>query len=158
MAASRSASQTEAHNAKGRIAAPLAQASSSNPRLGGLKAAKPGKFFRAESKTLLHGSAPEGSPTVLEGMVWVCTGTLAGMSRATASQCIEKHGGKVVKSVTKKLTHALVGEGFGPRKMAKFKAQGVTLVTEDEFHELVTGKARAGASDIAKILGRISQQ
>ena len=69
-------------------------------------------------------------------MTFVLTGTLSKYSREEASQIIEKHGGKVSSSVSKKTTYLLAGEDAGS-KLTKAESLGVVVISEKEFEELI---------------------
>ena len=72
----------------------------------------------------------------LGGMTFVLTGTLSGYSRSAAAEEIEKRGGKVSGSVSKKTTYVLAGADPGS-KLDKANALGVRVITEDEFNEML---------------------
>lgn len=71
-----------------------------------------------------------------EGKIFVLTGTLEKYSREQASDLIEKHGGKVSSSVSKKTSYVLAGEDAGS-KLTKAQSLGVTVLTEAQFEELL---------------------
>ena len=55
-------------------------------------------------------------PRPLEGLTFVITGTLPGLSRQEAKALIEAHGGKVTGSVSRKTDYLVVGENPGGTK------------------------------------------
>lgn len=69
-------------------------------------------------------------------MTFVLTGSLEKYTRDEASQIIEKFGGKVSSSVSKKTTYVLAGEDAGS-KLTKAQTLGVTIITEQEFEEMI---------------------
>ena len=69
-------------------------------------------------------------------MTFVLTGSLEKYTRDEATNLIEKLGGKVSSSVSKKTNYVLAGEEAGS-KLEKAKNLGVTIITEDEFEEMV---------------------
>ena len=71
-----------------------------------------------------------------EGKTFVLTGTLEKYSREQASTLIEKHGGKVSSSVSRKTSYVLAGEDAGS-KLTKAQSLGVTVITETQFEELL---------------------
>ena len=73
---------------------------------------------------------------VLDGKTFVLTGTLAGYTRQEASEIIEKNGGKVSSSVSKKTDFVLAGEDAGS-KLNKAQALGITILSEQDFLELI---------------------
>jgi len=70
------------------------------------------------------------------GMTFVLTGTLTGFTRDEAATVIEKYGGKVSGSVSKKTSCLLAGENCGS-KLTKAQQLGVRIITEEEFMELI---------------------
>ena len=71
----------------------------------------------------------------LEGKTFVLTGTLPHYTRQQASQLIEKLGGKVSSSVSKKTSYVLAGEEAGS-KLSKAEKLGVPILSEDDFLDL----------------------
>lgn len=71
-----------------------------------------------------------------EGKTFVLTGTLENYTRQEASDMIEKHGGKVSSSVSKKTDYVLAGEEAGS-KLTKAQELGVTIISEAEFENMV---------------------
>ena len=67
-----------------------------------------------------------------EGAVFVLTGALSKFTRDEASAIIQKFGGKVASSVSKKTTFVVAGEDAGS-KLRKAQELGVTVLSEDEF-------------------------
>jgi replication factor C subunit 1 len=59
------------------------------------------------------------------------------LTREDAQDLIERHGGRVAKSVTKKVTHALVGTDAGPTKLAKISERKLPILTEDELLAMI---------------------
>ena len=71
-----------------------------------------------------------------EGLTFVLTGSLDNYTREEAGDIIEKLGGKVSSSVSKKTSYVLAGEDAGS-KLTKAKNLGVTIITEKEFEEMI---------------------
>lgn len=79
----------------------------------------------AEVKEETEGAAFAGERAVL-------TGKLASMGRREAGELIRRLGGEVQSSVTKATTLVIAGTDAGS-KLDKARAQGVTILTENEF-------------------------
>ena len=73
----------------------------------------------------------------LAGKTFVLTGTLSSMTRQEAKKRIQKLGGKVTSSVSRKTDYLVYGADPGS-KLGKAKSIGVSAVTEDEFSQLIT--------------------
>ncbi len=67
---------------------------------------------------------------------FVLTGTLTKYTRQEASKIIEKLGGKTSSSVSKKTDYVLAGTEAGS-KLTKAQSLGVTILTEDDFENLI---------------------
>ncbi len=74
--------------------------------------------------------------TAITGKTFVVTGTLPTLKRDEAKAMIQKAGGKVTDSVSKKTNYLVVGEDAGS-KLEKAQSLGVTLLSEDEFLQLL---------------------
>jgi DNA ligase (NAD+) len=70
------------------------------------------------------------------GKTFVITGTLTAMTRDEAEAAIERLGGKVSSSVSRKTTYLVVGEDAGG-KLDKAQKLGVATLTEPEFQTLI---------------------
>ena len=71
-----------------------------------------------------------------DGKTFVITGTLPTLSRKAASELIEKHGGKVSGSVSKKTDYLLAGENAGS-KLTKAQNLGINVISEETLLEMV---------------------
>lgn len=78
----------------------------------------------------------QGVSESLSGLTFVITGTLSGYSRSAAADEIEKRGGKVSGSVSKKTSFVLAGAEPGS-KLDKANALGVRVINEEEFNEML---------------------
>ena len=70
------------------------------------------------------------------GKTFVLTGTMATMTREEATAAIERLGGKVSGSVSRKTSYLVVGEDAGS-KLEKARSLGVQTLTEEEFKALI---------------------
>jgi len=71
-----------------------------------------------------------------EGLTFVFTGALTRVPREEAEKIVIDHGGKATGSVSKTTNYVVAGPGAGS-KLAKAEQLGVTVLTEDEFFEMV---------------------
>lgn len=79
----------------------------------------------------------EGEDDRFMGLTFVITGTLPTMGRKEAQELIEKNGGKVSGSVSKKTSYLLAGKEAGS-KLAKAQSLGVEVLSEEEFIKLLS--------------------
>ncbi len=75
---------------------------------------------------------------IFEGMTIVLTGTLPTLSRAEATALIEKNGGKVSGSVSKKTSLVVAGEEAGS-KLTKANQLGIKVTDEAGLIEMIQG-------------------
>ncbi len=81
-------------------------------------------------------SLKEVKDTRFAGKTFVLTGTLPTLTRSEASAIIESFGGKTSSSVSKKTDYVLAGEEAGS-KLDKANALGVTVISEQEFNQMI---------------------
>jgi DNA ligase (NAD+) len=89
-----------------------------------------GLQFTYESKR------PKAGP--LEGMTIVLTGTLPTLSREEATELIERAGGKVSGSVSKRTTFVVAGEDAGT-KLQKARELGIPVMNEADLRQKLAG-------------------
>ena len=114
--------------------------------IGGIVAKSIVDFFSDEynKKTIAEileaGVLPKGpaenESSKFEGMTFVLTGTLDGMTRDEAGAIVKKNGGKVSSSVSSKTDYVLAGENAGS-KLTKAQNLGVKVINLDEFKEML---------------------
>ena len=81
---------------------------------------------------------PPVSDGPLAGRTYVVTGTLASMTRDAATAAIQRLGGKVTGSVSRKTTAVIAGADPGS-KVERARALGVTVLDEAAFLALIEG-------------------
>lgn len=116
------------------------------PDIGGITSEGLYQYFREEKNIEIienlkaAGVRMEAAEAVqgekLAGLTFVITGTLPTMGRSEAQELIEKNGGKVSGSVSKKTNYVLAGEAAGS-KLAKAQELGITVISEEEFLKLL---------------------
>lgn len=72
----------------------------------------------------------------LAGLTFVLTGTLETFTRDEAKRLIEKEGGTVTSSVSKKTSYVIVGKDPGS-KLESAEALGIKIIDEDEFKKMI---------------------
>jgi len=73
---------------------------------------------------------------IFDGKTFVFTGSLRCCSREVAQEIVEKLGGKVTNSVSRKTGYVVVGENPGS-KLRKAQQLGVKTITEEEFIQMI---------------------
>lgn len=73
----------------------------------------------------------------LAGKSIVISGTFEHHSREDYKAMIEAHGGKNVGNISKKTSFVLAGANMGPSKLEKAQKNGVPLLSEDEFLQML---------------------
>lgn len=96
------------------------------------KLRKAGLKFRADT------DAVNEEKEEFKNKTFVLTGTLEKYTRTQASELIEKYGGRVSSSVSKKTDYILAGEDAGS-KLEKAKSLGVKIISEEEFEKMLAG-------------------
>ncbi|WP_339847890.1 NAD-dependent DNA ligase LigA [uncultured Dokdonia sp.] len=74
----------------------------------------------------------------LAGKTFVVSGVFE-MPRNDLKKLIEDNGGKVSSSISSKTTYVVAGDKMGPSKLQKAESLGVTIISEEEFLDLVVG-------------------
>jgi DNA ligase (NAD+) len=96
----------------------------------------------AEVQVNLASQAPPpniAGPGPLAGKTFVITGTLSTMTREVAAAEIERLGGKVSGSVSRKTSYLVVGADAGS-KLDKARELGVETLTEESFRAIIEGR------------------
>ncbi|KAK3087946.1 hypothetical protein FSP39_012701 [Pinctada imbricata] len=80
---------------------------------------------------------PEGGDNCLEGLTFVITGIQESFERDELKSIIEKYGGKVTGSLSKKTSYLLTGRDSGESKIKNAEGFGTKLLDEDGFLNLL---------------------
>ncbi len=94
------------------------------------------KFRAAGVRLVAEPTADQTASDKLAGLTFVLTGTLPNLKRNEAAALIEKHGGKVVGSVSKKTSYVVVGDDAGS-KLTTAQQLGVALLDENGLLALI---------------------
>ena len=89
-----------------------------------------------DSGVNMNAQIEENVDNRFEGMTFVLTGALEKFTRDEASAIIEKFGGKVSSSVSKKTTYVLAGDDAGS-KLDKANKLGVSVISEEQFNTMI---------------------
>lgn len=79
----------------------------------------------------------ENQSDKLNGKIFVVSGVFYKMSRTELKKSIEDNAGKVSSSISKKTTFIIAGDNMGPAKLEKATTLGVSIISEDEFIEML---------------------
>ena len=74
---------------------------------------------------------------MLNGKTFVISGVFLRHSRDELKELIRKNGGTVVSGISGKLNYLLAGDKMGPAKLAKAKALGTTIISEEDFEAMI---------------------
>lgn len=85
-------------------------------------------------------AAPEQLSAELEGKTIVISGNFS-ISRDEMKALITAHGGKNSGSISGKTSFLLAGEKAGPEKLKKAEALGVSIISEEEFRQMIGSAA-----------------
>ncbi|XP_068607069.1 replication factor C subunit 1 [Brachionichthys hirsutus] len=83
---------------------------------------------------------PQGAENCLEGFVFVVTGVLESMERDEAKSLIERYGGKLTSSISKKTSYLVQGRDSGVSKLEKAQSFGTKILDEDGLLALIRTK------------------
>ncbi|MDB4088075.1 NAD-dependent DNA ligase LigA [Flavobacteriales bacterium] len=79
----------------------------------------------------------EGATNTLEGQVFVVSGVFNKFSRDELKKSIDKNGGKVSSSISRKTNYLVAGENMGPAKLKKAEKLEVKIISEEEYIKLI---------------------
>jgi len=73
---------------------------------------------------------------ILNGKTFVLTGTLPSMTREQAKELIQKYGGRVSGSVSRKTSYVVAGEEAGS-KLSKARELGIPILKEEDLLNMI---------------------
>lgn len=106
-------------------------------------------FANEENRTVLQElnelgvepvAADRDTGDALDGLTFVLTGTLTGLTRSEATDLIEANGGRVTSSVSGNTDYLVVGENPGSSKREDADANDVPTLDEDAFRSLLVDR------------------
>ena len=71
--------------------------------------------------------------TRLDGLTFVISGVFEKHSREELQDLISRNGGKIVSSISKKLSYLVAGDKMGPSKLEKANDLGIKIISENDF-------------------------
>ena len=74
----------------------------------------------------------------LQGKIFVVSGVFLKVSRTELKKLIEDNGGKVSSSISGKTGFVVAGDNMGPSKRTKAEDLGVSIISEDDFLEMIS--------------------
>ncbi|XP_015183799.1 PREDICTED: replication factor C subunit 1 [Polistes dominula] len=93
---------------------------------------------------------PQGAEYCLAGLSFVITGVLDSLEDDEAKELIIKYGGRILHQVSRNTDYLIVGEEYGPAKMAKANELKIKKISEDDLLELIRVRPKGKAEDIKK--------
>ena len=93
-----------------------------------------GLNFEIEEKEIILAS------NSLEGKTFLISGVFAEHSREELAAVIESNGGKMLSSISAKLSYLVAGDKMGPSKLAKAEKLGIPMINDQELFELINPK------------------
>ena len=79
-----------------------------------------------------------GQTDLLQSNTFVVSGVFIRATRNELKQLIEKNGGRVASSISKKTNYVVAGDKMGPSKRTKAEDLGIPILSEDEFLSMIS--------------------
>lgn len=86
-----------------------------------------------ESKTVFNPDATDK----LSGKTFVVSGVFERFSRDDLKKSIEDNGGKIGSSISAKTDYVVAGDNMGPAKLEKANKLNISIISEDDFIEML---------------------
>jgi HKD family nuclease len=99
---------------------------------------------RLREKARSLGKPTSNAPNRIKGHVFAFTGRIAGWPRRILYPRVERHGGRVAKSIgsAEYLVHAELGNRMTTRKLKGARRLSIPIIPEEQFLKLIREKAR----------------
>ncbi|KAF7379273.1 hypothetical protein HZH68_017118 [Vespula germanica] len=101
---------------------------------------------------------PQGAEYCLAGLSFVITGVLDSLEDNEAKELITKYGGRILHQVSKNTDYLIVGEEYGPVKMAKANELKIKKISEDDLLELIRTRPKGKAEDVKQSRARSKEK
>ena len=88
------------------------------------------------SRGVVYEEPERGAEAVLDGKVFVFTGTLKSLKRQEAKRLVEELGGRVASGVSKRVDYVVAGDDPGS-KLAEASRLGIEIIDEATFKEII---------------------
>ena len=79
-----------------------------------------------------------GQTDLLQSNTFVVSGVFIRVTRNELKQLIEKNGGRVASSISKKTNYVVAGDKMGPSKRTKAEDLGIPILSENEFLTMIS--------------------
>ncbi|CAH1183179.1 unnamed protein product [Phaedon cochleariae] len=84
---------------------------------------------------------PKGKPDCLKNLTFLRTGVLDSLDGEEFDNLVKEHGGRVVHSVSKKVSYLVVGDEPGPSKLDKARGMNIPEINEDGLLDMILEKS-----------------
>ena len=74
----------------------------------------------------------------LGGKTFVVSGKFEHYSRDGIKEAVELNGGRIVSSISTKTDFVIAGMDMGPAKLKKAESLGISIISEDEFQQMIS--------------------
>ena len=95
------------------------------------------RLIQAEVQLEIDSAILADRTHILQGLSFVISGVFTNHSRDELKKLIEQNGGKNTASISKKTSYLVAGDKMGPSKREKADNLEVSIISEDEFIELL---------------------
>ena len=95
------------------------------------------RLIQAEVQLEIDSAILADRTHILQGLSFVISGVFTNHSRDELKKLIEQNGGKNTASISKKTSYLVAGDKMGPSKREKAENLEVSIISEDEFIELL---------------------
>jgi len=73
----------------------------------------------------------------LGGKSFVVSGVFENYSRDSIKEAVKANGGKIVSAISATTDYVLAGDNMGTEKLNKAAKQGIKIISEQDFEEMI---------------------